>query len=382
MQNGTYTYEGLSKDSVDRLTDKVQAINDRATKKGWNGRISLSVSEPKSVRRELYGFLVTEDRYKVTLTAVAPCYEGWSLLAVSIVDSATGARYVYPSPGIEVNRNEFEPIGACDHCGANRYRNATYLVKNTETGETMQVGSTCVKDFLGWHVSFAFVTEKEVTDELNDLLDGVKKSETYPVDLVIAVAWAVTKSFGYAPTSATDSTKAIVLNVLRKNHDLKEELQDLASEASRKVEQIREWLSKQHGSEYIVNLQEAVASGDVTMKSIGLVVSLPYAFERSETKRIERERESSGITNEWFGDVKERVTLSVQILKIHIFENYFGQTTLYTLADDVGRRFVWFSSNNLNLGGVGDTVKIKGTIKEHSTYRDVKQTVLTRVKKL
>ena len=55
----------------------------------------------------------------------------------------------------------------------------------------------------------------------------------------------------------------------------------------------------------------------------------------------------------------------------------YGTTFLYRFVDDAGNVFVWKASGAYN---VFDGVTIKGTVKDHSEYQGVKQTVLTRCK--
>ena len=37
----------------------------------------------------------------------------------------------------------------CEHCGLRRRRTRTYVVVHTDSGEVRQVGSGCLRDFLG-----------------------------------------------------------------------------------------------------------------------------------------------------------------------------------------------------------------------------------------
>ena len=54
---------------------------------------------------------------------------------------------------------------------------------------------------------------------------------------------------------------------------------------------------------------------------------------------------------------------------------------IHTFKDSAGNVLVWkTSSNSLPELNEGDKVHIKGTVKEHSEYKDEKQTVLTRCK--
>ena len=73
------------------------------------------------------------------------------------------------------------------------------------------------------------------------------------------------------------------------------------------------------------------------------------------------------------------------------FDTQYGTMFIYSFKDEVGNTLVWKTSSVMMLDGFdrngnnrfvnkGDQIRIKATIKDHSEYRDEKQTILTRVK--
>ncbi len=80
------------------------------------------------------------------------------------------------------------------------------------------------------------------------------------------------------------------------------------------------------------------------------------------------------------GTVGERITATVTFDHSASFDGYMGRTTyIYTFIDPDGNILVWKTQAWKHLAK-GDEVQITGTIKEHSEYKDQKQTVLTRCK--
>ncbi len=57
-------------------------------------------------------------------------------------------------------------------------------------------------------------------------------------------------------------------------------------------------------------------------------------------------------------------------------ENYFGNYTLHEMVDDSGNIYVW--KTNSKEWEVGSVKHIKGTVKEHKTYKNADKTILTR----
>src|SRR5277367_3512023 len=85
-------------------------------------------------------------RVSVTLTGEAPCFDGWTFLAA--LQHLDGENLVHAVPGQAVPP-QFRTRGpTCDHCKADRRRKDTFVVRHDD-GRTLQVGSPCIRDFLG-----------------------------------------------------------------------------------------------------------------------------------------------------------------------------------------------------------------------------------------
>ena len=81
-------------------------------------------------------------------------------------------------------------------------------------------------------------------------------------------------------------------------------------------------------------------------------------------------------TSDYVGNVGDRLTLKVAVTAARAIDGYFGHSTAHTMEDENGNVFVWITgAKNWPVGAVKT---IKGTVKEHKEYRNVKQTVLTR----
>lgn len=66
----------------------------------------------------------------------------------------------------------------CDHCKVDRFRKYTVLLKNTETNEYVQVGKSCVKDYLGCDVN-SFTAYFSCWDSLEEYLESLERSDSY-----------------------------------------------------------------------------------------------------------------------------------------------------------------------------------------------------------
>ena len=90
-----------------------------------------------------------------------------------------------------------------------------------------------------------------------------------------------------------------------------------------------------------------------------------------------RERLASITKSEWIGSLKERRIFDLTLTRTFINDSYYGKTWKYIFHDMNGNIFTWNSSSNHDLKE-GYLYIVKGSIKAHAMYKDIKQTVLTR----
>lgn len=362
--------------------DKIRKVNERAIKKGFTGRLDV-VAERHESTRNVAGFEVTEVVYKTRISGEAPCYNGWTFLAA--LDSTEAGFIVRTAPGVEsIDRTTLEP-GKCDHCGINRYRKNSYVI--SDGTQQLQVGSSCIKDFLGWDVIPAFVSESDVEETLSGFCGSGPREFT--IESVLAVAWACVTQFGFVRSMEPGSTRDAVSDVLdpfnKASRELAEQIRPLAEQAKPMAHKLREFILSDEfsgTSEYVQNLKVLCEGDTVTHRHMGLLVSAPQAYAKHQERSFIREREKSEIVNEWMGREKEKLTLNVRIKAVRFIDGPYGCTTLYTMLSDTGYTFKWFSSK----GAFGDDTteqffSIVGTVKKHEEYNSYKSTVLTRCKK-
>ena len=79
---------------------------------------------------------------------------------------------------------------------------------------------------------------------------------------------------------------------------------------------------------------------------------------------------------EFVGKVGDKVDLYVTVIKNSTSETYWGTSHIMTLEGEDGNIYVWATA--AKDWEVGDAYHIKGTIKDHKTFRGEKQTWLTR----
>lgn len=378
--------------------EKIAKVNERAAKKGFTGRLEV-VGEKRTVtEKDALGFERSYVVFDTEVTGEAPSYGGWSFVAR--VDAVGDSFTLATAPGVEhVDRSSVRP-GHCDHCKANRARKNTMLVRNDETGEIVNVGSTCIKDFLGWDASVVFLSEDDVEREI----DGIRGSfeREYDVPTILAYAYAATRAFGWVPSSAFDSRPTadwvrLGLGMYRPTKQDEKELprlREFAAEANEQAATIRAFILSDEfsgTSTYVDNLKVAASLQAVTARQVGLLASAPNAYTRhleSEADRKAREarwaaEKDAKKVSEFIGQVGDKkVRVEGTIEGIRYIEGDYGTTVLYTILTAEGNVVKWFASREALGEKEGREVVIEGTIKKHDEYQGVKSTVLTRCKEI
>lgn len=86
--------------------------------------------------------------------------------------------------------------------------------------------------------------------------------------------------------------------------------------------------------------------------------------------------------SEWQGAEGERLEIYVLVEAKREFESAYGTQLRYCFRDEYDNCYTWFTSAGTKTSfDEGESYVIRGTVKSHDKYRNVKQTVLTRVTK-
>lgn len=95
-------------------------------------------------------------------------------------------------------------------------------------------------------------------------------------------------------------------------------------------------------------------------------------------KKIVTEMTREPSYSEYVGEIGQKITVQVKVMKNRAFCSRFGESHIHTFEDENKNVYVW--STAAKSLDEGSTLTLTGTIKDHSEYNGVKQTVLTRCK--
>lgn len=395
-QRNTYR---VHESNIGRANELVEKVNRKARRYGLS-EYALNISEPVlvPVEAEALGFLdetAFETYYDIELVGEMPQIDGWTFVATLDYEEESGVitRVV---PGVEVDLSAHRPRPAdCDHCGQHRQRNATYVLRSTTTGETMQVGSTCIQPYMGlsvnglaWIAGEPFAELSEMEEPTEREYGGRRTASRFSVDSVLTTTMGVEQLSGWVSRAvaeeygktATSAEVFFLLNPPYNDKDRMEQRRMIAAidwdAAQEKAEKVKAWaVSQTMEGEWAENLRTLAGGETVTYRNVGLLASAVAGYNRAEGMRIEREQR---VPSEWVGEPgakgpKAKINVEGTVAQAFTSENEWGVSTLYIIRGE-GVSF------KVRIKGIpfrqGDKLTGTAKVKAHETYRDEKQTVI------
>lgn len=306
---------------------------------------------------------------------------------------------------IEVPERYYNSKPICEHCNSKRNRKHTYIVRNTETNEFKQVGKSCLNDFTRGLSAEAITQYISYFDELiqgEAPIAGFSYTRYFARDEALLFISETIKKFGYVRTQDDGISTSIRAREFLDAHygrawnkDILKRIQDDMERVNFNhrsednvilVQNALEWISTHaEDNNYFHNLKTVCSLEYVTSSNFGILASLfpsynrVLKYETEKRKKEDREEYMDKKISEHVGNIKDKVTINVAYFKcLTSWTTDFGYTYVYRIVGTDGNVYTWKTGKYID-----DQVKtISGTVKRHTTYRDEKQTELTRCKVL
>lgn len=381
----------ILKSLIPTVEEKMEYYNNRFAKKKF-GTLTVKYSEPyieeKDHRKIQFVDVEVYGKYKIP---------GWEFVASLEWISDTNSNIIKKvDSDIEVPR-EYLTSTKCDHCHSNRMRKYTVVLYNEETKEFKQVGRSCVKDYIGANVE-DYLSYLSIFDNMYDWLNSLpkegrnKQDNIFKVDEVLEQTIEEVNHCGYVsqttiqnwndshpyedycPLEKTSSQIFKIMNEVTGygTNELVRPKYEITLETIAKVKEIKDFISNlEDKDDYTHNIKTLLQTEYIDNKNLGLVVSsVGYYLRETELKNIQKEESNS----EYIGNIGDKIEFTSDVTTISSYYTEYGITYIYKFIVK-GNIIIW--RTNKKLDGV---LTIRGTIKEHSEYKGVKQTIITRGK--
>lgn len=363
----------------------------------------------EDVRTEVREYFDGEQEYKIelqvvdyTLTGQAPVVGDYTFLAKVEFEDAGILLKETPGNTIIIDQRFRNTDRHCDHCNAARRRNEVFVLQNNVTGEQVQVGRTCLRDYTGIdtpeHVMNRYKFFQQFRESnFEDYLSFSKP--VFFISTCLAKTFAAIDMYGWMSkaqageygtatvTRVADMSSKDPLDTVLVRH-YKEGEEGYQAKAEEVIAWINGLPESKLNNEYMRNLK-VLLSGDVSqMHNRGMVCSAVAAYIKDveATLRLTNEYNKKK-ESEHFGAVGTRyknVIAYVDSVRVVGYDkySYYGQekaVQLFSFITEDGNVLVWFSSSDAD-ATVGKKVVLDFTVKSHGEYNGIKQTTITRAK--
>jgi hypothetical protein len=387
--------------NMGRLVEKMGKMQRKAEKLGV---VAPQYRVVERVERERVHD-VTQQRFPYTafvveVEGIAPRLSGWHFVAK--VEPTEHGNIVKLMPEVESVPTWAYTRGMdCDHCGKQRGRKEVFIVAN-DKGEFVQVGRQCLADFLGGVSPETLAARAEWDMALRELGEdrdwfGSGRGEhVEAIEGFVATVCAVARLEGYVSATEAkadqwkDATAYVAWRMTWDSEFTRKFAERYTGHSKGEfvtdedLTRAKAALAWARGidagtNNYLINLRTACMADYVKEHTYGFVASVVQAYRKAMEREVERAVEV-GQASEFVGVVGGKIgPIAVTIAYVKECDTAYGVSTLIKMKDEHGNDLTWFASGYHNWE-VGTKATLSGTVKKHETYRDAKQTLVTRCK--
>ena len=394
----------ITEHTLEHLKKQIEKVNKRARRISVN-EITLEVTD--EFYKEDKENLVSEKYFNVKVDYEVVKINGFKIVA-QLDHSFSGGNVVRMIDTKEEIGKHYNTVGGvCEHCGMNRARRITYIIKN-EDGEMKQIGKNCLKDYTGHDINGLLSIiewidgiERECNESDEEYLNSGSSRQYYMAKSVITLSKLLIDRYGYLSNAKRNemlengypyknSTSDLVKLSLTRHFDMCDEgVKDVYQwytenrnveheEVKKAIEWILNKSDDEINSSYMHNLKLITSQKYISLKEVGYLSSLIMAYRRevlAEEKRAEEKKNKP--ESQYIGIIGEKMVVDVEFKNKFSFETMYGNSTVYIFEDENGNCIKWFTSTGFS---TKDKIRIKFTVKSHEEYNGVKQTNVTRLK--
>lgn len=313
---------------------------------------------------------------------------GWRFVA-RIDHSQEAGNIVRTLPGMELPAQYRTSEPVCEHCQYKRRRRDTFVVCQEETLEYKQIGSGCLRDFTGHIGADKWAKLAELIGEVGNLhraagergAQGDLQDFRY-IDLELFagyVAQSVMQDGWISKGVAKETGK--VSTHFRAETDFHERA-EVSDEAKRIAVAAIEWAqgfadAPEEMNDYQHNAYVIASSGAIEPRQMGIAASIVGVYYTKHAKPAQQTIRRADFRNStWQGQPGDVLTLDVVVHAVYPGQN----SNRHMFYDDQDNLYVWFASKESLSKLKGKKVKLQCTVKTHSEYNGIRQTLINRAK--
>jgi len=316
---------------------------------------------------------------EVFVACPAPKLADWEFVAR--IDHAHDVGNIVRSTGLRALPDVYRDSGpVCDHCGHKRMRRDTFIVYHEIQG-FKQVGSSCLKDFLGHGDADRIAKLAELLSNIHSFARGsyddydndgqgltnrkVLVLENYlsHVAQLVLERGFVSKKVAYEQNRLSTAEAAMFIG-----GSAAPAAQELARKALEWAENLDE-TEEQPLNDYLHNVWVVANSPVIEVRSTGIAASIVGVYYRNNRP--------APTVSQHVGTVDQKLEIDVKVIDTRRLQT---GNTLVTMHDRQGNVLKWFATGKYPSNGYQG--RITATVKKHDEFKGQKQTLVNRCKAL
>lgn len=326
--------------------------------------------------------LTGETEWEVSLEGNLPKVEGYEILG-KIEPLSPGLNLVSAVPGKRIPGFYRECDIECDHCGHNRRRNSTIVLREIATNATRQVGHNCLSDYIRDKNASRLMELAVLWSEFEDgsVLDGSEfrnhRSRYIHLSEFLTFACMTIRQNGFVSKKDghENSTANKAICAYRELHDIP--TAEDVSFAKETLDFFHSLNKTDLRNEFMWNLWSLAQVELIDPKTIGYVVCMPETWRKEKTRRFQFELEKEKFSDKKFiGTVGEKFYTVATLADIRPMGD---GASIVKFLNDEGDVLSWWSNKAVEFVP-GTKVIITGTIKAHKLYGAEPTTQIVRPK--
>jgi hypothetical protein len=320
----------------------------------------------KTVHNQDTGEDIIEVWFAVDILNAQPVLDGGWQFVASVQHIIDDVALVFTHPDFrDLDLSQYkESASKCDHCKQTRHRKATYIFRS-EDDALVQVGSTCMTDFIGHQLKFRWY--ELLTDLLDEPRENRYGTSAYrpSVPEILRACGLLVNNLGFNKASSETPTKTLIGACLGHRERWVQNLTPMTPEQVQELNDATQWALTQtdDDSDYLRSLRIIIEHDLGETKYYGILASLLTSYRRHMGWLVERELRATLPTAPVI-EGKIQITGKVIGKDIKDYEQYTRY--VMTVLDDRGFK-VWGTIPSAIHGViVGDRITFSATVEKSS----------------
>ncbi|MEW1938738.1 hypothetical protein AB0331_15375 [Dietzia maris] len=390
--------------AVSEAVRRIDHANRRLERAGVNSRFVYELERYEHASTS-NGITRIESRVVLTLNAPALSFGGWRFQAA--LDVIDGQAIVSTAPGVDLSDWERPDAHHCDHCGLNRARTHSYVVRSEDTGELRQIGRSCLPLFLGvrpaglWALQWDYDDLQMLTDRDMHGNAPVVVTSYDPRELLALTTVLSDRGRRFVSRAAAGDGCAATADILW----------SILSPSSYETSEARAWREEitaaaelvpagdlddmiataaaMGGSDYAQNLRVLAGQDHIPARHVALWSSLVGVYFRHERDK-DRQAALPELTGGYLADEGAKIAdVTGTITTLTSWDSDYGYppktVTLLVVHTDCGHLLKWQGTVPDEVDGQrlerGQRMTIaRATVKAHEQWKGTPQTRIVRAK--